>query len=316
MRFEVYRNAIRVMRANIVPLALRYNVSKMYIWLDALKAYIWYGVTPREYIMFEFYKKSALERKEYYTARMEKKIFPKLNDLSNADVFNDKVLFNTKFHQWIKREWLFCKDANLNEIELFLTKHKKVIVKPVAQSSGRGIYVHQDEPASHFVGREILLEEFLTQDPAMERCNATSVNTVRIYTILDYSKTPHILCATLRVGTPGSVVDNSHAGGVAYPVDIHTGVVSGQGLAANGERCICHPGTNHVLVGFHIPHWEKVKYKVCLAAQVEPTIRYVGWDVAITPDGIALIEGNHDANLDVMQGPSSCGQLKKIKEYI
>ena len=37
------------------------------------------------------------------------------------------------------------------------------------------------------------------------------------------------------------------------------------------------------------------------AAQVVPQITHVGWDVAITPDGPALIEGNDYPGTDLCQ---------------
>jgi|ADurb_Val_02_Slu_FD_contig_81_820023_length_10170_multi_2_in_0_out_0_9 hypothetical protein len=51
------------------------------------------------------------------------------------------------------------------------------------------------------------------------------------------------------------------------------------------------------------------------AALIVPTVRYVGWDVAITPDGPILIEGNHDANHDAMQIADQIGKYRKIMIY-
>lgn len=46
------------------------------------------------------------------------------------------------------------------------------------------------------------------------------------------------------------------------------------------------------MVGYKLPHFEELKsyiYKLCM---IRPNIRYVGWDIAITPKGFELIEVN------------------------
>jgi hypothetical protein len=51
----------------------------------------------------------------------------------------------------------------------------------------------------------------------------------------------------------------------------------------------------------------------CLFYRENPN---VGWDVAITPDGPILIEGNHDANHDAMQIADQIGKYRKIMDLL
>lgn len=53
-----------------------------------------------------------------------------------------------------------------------------------------------------------------------------------------------------------------------------------------------HPITKAKLVGVQVPYWNEIKTMLIKAAQKIPQVAYVGWDVAITPDGPILIEGN------------------------
>ena len=46
------------------------------------------------------------------------------------------------------------------------------------------------------------------------------------------------------------------------------------------------------MVGFHLPKFEELKLYVTRLSQVCPQARYVGWDIAITPSGFALVEMN------------------------
>ena len=42
-----------------------------------------------------------------------------------------------------------------------------------------------------------------------------------------------------------------------------------------------------------IPMWDRVLEVVIEAAKKIPQVRYIGWDIAITNDGVELIEGNN-----------------------
>ena len=44
--------------------------------------------------------------------------------------------------------------------------------------------------------------------------------------------------------------------------------------------------------GFALPFWEELKALVCQGMERVPSLGYVGWDIALTSDGPALIEGN------------------------
>lgn len=71
----------------------------------------------------------------------------------------------------------------------------------------------------------------------------------------------------------------------AAPIDIDTGVIRTVGANKNGDRFEFHPLTGTRIPGTKIPYWEEAK-KMCLeAAQVVPQLRFVAWDVAVTPEG-------------------------------
>ena len=63
-----------------------------------------------------------------------------------------------------------------------------------------------------------------------------------------------------------------------------------------------HPDTNVVFAGFKIPHYQEALKTACLAHEKLYRIRSVGWDIAITEDGCAIIEGNDNWELQTIQG--------------
>ncbi len=60
----------------------------------------------------------------------------------------------------------------------------------------------------------------------------------------------------------------------------------------NGKVFYTHPDTGESIVRFHIPYYKEAVDFVKNLALVRPDVGYVGWDIAITPDGPTLIEGN------------------------
>ena len=67
--------------------------------------------------------------------------------------------------------------------------------------------------------------------------------------------------------------------------------------------------THKKLIGFEIPLWDAIKQEVTKAAQLISEVAYIGWDVAILEDSVALIEGNHDPGHDVVQMIAQTGVI-------
>lgn len=311
-----YLDALKRMSIQLTPISEYYNCSKYSLWFDALWAHITYGVTPNQYIGYQFYKKSRLERKTFYTYRHAKKYEKILNSPKYYDFFWNKAKFNMLFKDFIKRDWVLCEKGKESEIQSFINSHDKIIVKPTNASSGKGIHIYQNESISSLINAQALLEDFVIQHHSISKLNSSSVNTIRVYTILDKSGKPHILTASLRVGGKGSEVDNYHAGGVGYPIDIKTGVIMGAGADIMGKRYIYHPGSQTKVVGYKIPNYQGLVQFVFNAIKVCPQSRLIAWDIAVLEDGFELIEGNYDGDPGFMQTPSGEGQLKIIKSYI
>lgn len=77
-----------------------------------------------------------------------------------------------------------------------------------------------------------------------------------------------------------------------------------------------HPDSHYPLVGVKVPNWEICCSSVIEAAKVVPQVQYVGWDVAIPENDVAIIEGNHDPGHDVVQMIEQIGLYDEIKSKI
>jgi hypothetical protein len=58
-----------------------------------------------------------------------------------------------------------------------------------------------------------------------------------------------------------------------------------------------------------LPHWPALIDLVNAAALTLEPLRYLGWDVAIGPDGPVIVEANQ--NLDIFWMQEACGGLRR-----
>ena len=74
------------------------------------------------------------------------------------------------------------------------------------------------------------------------------------------------------------------------------------------------------LIGYQIPMFEEAIACAKEAAMVIPQIRHIGWDIGITPDGPAIIEGNEYPGTDLCQlaphYPEKCGLWPFYKKIL
>lgn len=140
-----------------------------------------------------------------------------------------------------------------------------------------------------------LLQERIRQHEVMSSLHPSSVNTVRLITFATGS-TIKLFAAAMRVGTKGKSVDNWAAGGLIVGIDPERGELRGEGFykPGYGGRVDRHPGSGIPFHGFRIPYFAESVALVSLLHGYLRDIHSIGWDVAITPTGPTIIEGNDD----------------------
>jgi glutathione synthase/RimK-type ligase-like ATP-grasp enzyme len=259
---------------------------------------------------------------------LSNQIVRRMNDKAYWHCFDDKTEFNTLFKDDIKRNWMaFSADTTTDELKAFLKNNPDIIAKPLEGSSGVGIahYTRED-----FAGREddfrqellaggigILEERLIQHDKMMEMC-PTSVNTIRIATLLG-DKKQGVVYAFLRIGN-GKVMDNVDCGGMAARVDLETGKLLTVGADKAGNTFDVHPMTGTKIVGFDVPYFKEAMDLCLRAAQTVPQMRYIAWDVAVTSAGPCFIEGNSFPSHAVPQFaahyPDGVGIMREFREFI
>lgn len=304
--------------------------EKIALIVDASWEKYRYGTAREDYFQYEFYKKNNRGRREFITHGRSAEIHAICNDPEKSKIFVDKDKFAEVFRAYIGRDIIDMHAASFEEFQYFCRVHERAFQKPRGGTYGRGVgvielhHVEDEERLFYTLKKEdVLLEEVIVQHDSLAAFNPTSLNSMRVVTIVGADGIPQIMPgAVLRIGRKGKVADNFHHNGIAAQIDIRTGIVCSAGIDKEGNRYVMHPDAELPIIGFAIPAWDEVRQTVLEAAKVVPEVRFVGWDVAVTREGKAiLIEGNNRADPDVGQMSDGIGkwpeykaELEKIRE--
>lgn len=175
------------------------------------------------------------------------------------------------------------------------------LVKPTLNSfggldvrffDGTGDAAAMAELLGRYRGTDYIVQQAIVQHPDMAALNATSVNTLRVVSLV-FQQQVYILSRILRVGAPGSVVDNVGAGGRQFNV-LPDGTV---------DFAVCNvrtppPGLPDFrqdarFAGFAVPSFDKARDAVLAMAKKLPHLHLVAWDLAIDEAGdVVLLEFN------------------------
>ena len=300
--------------------------SRIWLLLDMVKCAAKYNAGYVDYKITEMYRLNDAQRKTQITRGISNSIVAKMNDKKFWHFFDNKTEFNELFSRQVNRSWINLTTATKEQFAAFLKDRGDIICKPIDGSSGQGIVKrtpesYGDPDALYEELKQLgigIVEDKVIQHEAISALCPTSVNTIRVATLLG-DKKEGIVYAYIRIGN-GKVMDNVDCGGMAAPVDIETGVISSVGANKAGETYEFHPMTGTRIPGTQIPYWAEVKNMCLEAMKAVPQVRFVAWDVAITPDGPVFIEGNSFPSHAIPQFaahfPDGIGILPRFEEFI
>lgn len=288
-----FKNMIKVTK----KISKKTNKKFFIIFLDIIYSALIYGAGYYDYQEFEFYNLNHQLRKTYLTRIKNNKIIKKYNDKNAFYKFDNKLIFNKIFKDYIKRDYLLLNNKNYYLFKEFVKKHKLFIVKPVDGTGGKGIQKikinYKTDLKSLFNNlinnNQILMEEYIHQHHKINQLYNKSVNTLRLFTFYDGNKT-YILNSVFKLGN-GGVIDNFSSGGMYTFVD-ENGQVIVPAIDQNDDIYYIHPLTKKAILGFLVPMYSDACQLAKEAALLVPKIKYIGWDIAITDKGPLIIEGN------------------------
>ena len=305
-----YKNMFKICKA----ISKKTKKNKIVIFFDMIYCGIVYQAGYYDYQEFEFYNLNKNERKTYLTRGKNNEIIRIFNNKAFFDSFENKVEFNKIFSKYIKRDWIYLENNNIDDFVNFFSTHNSIIVKPLDSSGGKGIekftYVNEEESKKLYdtlvKNTQLLVEDCIKQHKDMDKLYDKSVNTLRMFTFVKDGKS-HFLQAVLKIGN-GGVIDNFSSGGMYTYVD-ENGTAFVEAIDQADNIFYTHPISNTQIVGFKVPMFKEAVELVKEAATVIPEVAYVGWDVAIGENGPEIIEGNCFPG--VFQVKSSLSNIKE-----
>ncbi|MFT6916065.1 MAG: hypothetical protein ACJAWL_002382 [Motiliproteus sp.] len=312
--------------------------------LKALKKY--WGCIPMQYYTHDFYRadcKLTLDEMKsyipgYYFYNI---IYNNFDDVKKAKgALENKILsyfvFKGMGYQsshviaFKKDDFIFSAVGQFIDNDTFLKvitalNCPKIFIKPVEGKGGVGILIAKKNDQQFFVGNELLTLKFLRDlkgDFLIEQkveqvdyLNAVyphSVNTLRAVTKRNFSGEVQLIAVTLRMGTSGREVDNSHLGGLLIGIDLKTGqpLRNHAGYEYGAEMVFNHPDTNYCFASLKIKNWLDIKNSIVGYGEQMLLQNLIGWDIAITERGPLVIEANTMFGLDHSQ--SGVGGMRDL----
>ena len=280
---------------------------------------------PAHYITSFLYRAGSGDPHSYLDRRTMDRVWssPRLHHPLGTRILQNKLFFDRYYQNtgvnlprtlgYCSNSYLFAGDKrwplpDLPQVMgalLAESRNGSVFIKPLDGINGRQCRRFDWDDLNHVdvhnLRRELMhgsfiFQETLIQHPNLSRIYSRSINTLRLDTFVRNDGSISIISGLMRFGMHGREVDN---GGCFIGVDLERGTLAERALCfmhLGGGVYKAHPNTNYKFAGFEVPFFKDAKATVTKAAELIPS-RLVGWDVAITPTGPVLIEGNHNYHL-------------------
>lgn len=224
----------------------------------------------------------------------------------HSDPCDDKNLYDLYFHDINRPRTVFRKvnnlflDAKYDEIsqEEALIKARECgeVILKIGKFSygGHGILFwsptkNRESELIEFLkgSSNIICQEVIKQHPVLKSLNPSSVNTIRMMTLLFNDKI-HVLSSVVRMGINGCRTDNASSGGIVCGIR-PDGYLKDVAYDTSANVYLKHPqGTK--FEGIQIPNYSLcVEFAIRLAKRFSSITKLISWDVAIDENGQPML---------------------------
>lgn len=322
--------------------------SKTIIFFDQLKNILKYGDLNDFYYLYGFDIKGLRNENDYvdyayFRSRREELMHR--NDNSQVGVLRDKFFFSILSDALGFRSPRTIAIISKNEVYLFDSKQTTSLdffakkhnidsyIKLVDGECAKGVFQVQINNGKIIVdgentafekfkellkSGEFLVQERIYQHELLSKLHPQSSNTIRLITKYDsISDRVIVLPSFFRIGTGNMYVDNWAAGGIALGIDTETGQLGEWGYykPGFGLKTNIHPDSGVIFKDYEIPFFAEAKDLVQRYHMRLKNVHSIGWDIAITPEGPCIIEGNDNWEISVVQ-VANHGMKKEFELYM
>lgn len=204
-------------------------------------------------------------------------------------------------------------------------QYDEVIIKMASESGGgHGItFWKSKEPLDNLirkikVGNNMIVQELVKQHPEMSRLHESSINTLRIMTVM-FEGQVRVMTHFVRMGVKGKRVDNVSSGGMLCGLN-RDGTLFETGYDEHGKPYQSHPTSGTVFKGFKVPSYEKcIELVTKAASRLSHFAKLISWDIAVTEEGEPLLIEANLTYCDIGIYQIACGPVfgsGEVKERI
>lgn len=224
---------------------------------------------------------------------------------------------------------------DLKKLEVDLAELDDFVIKPANGSAGNGIVVITHRADGGWVsagGRFYSVDDFKKHisdiifgafnndmmDHAIIEKRIVQHDMINLISNLGLSDVRIILyrneliMAMARIPTSESDGKaNLHQGAIALGIDIESGKTTH--AIKNGEVILRHPDSQKEVIGIMIPYWKEAVEMALIAAKSVP-LKYLGVDIAITNQGVVMIEINARPGIEIQNANNT--PMRDSLEYM
>ena len=178
-----------------------------------------------------------------------------------------------------------------------------------------GNAINIDDLLRILLSADYLIQERIVQHPKLSALCSTTLNSIRLQTVMDSEGNVIPFGAGLRMGREGSFVDNWAKGGIFVGINPETGKLRSRGFLKPqyGTSTFCHLDSKITFEDYEIPFYHEAERLAVRLHQYLYRCHSVGWDIAISENGPVFIEANGLWEISLIQAAN--GGMKKIEKY-
>lgn len=155
-----------------------------------------------------------------------------------------------------------------------------------------------------------------------EISSANGLPTVRVVTAF-VGNEAQVIFAAARLSVGANVTDNfskGSSGNLAVAIDIPTGALAEAWGSARSDWPVMqsidfHPDTGRRIRGFVFPSWPEVIRLALQAQNSLPGLKTTGWDIAVTDEGVLLVEANCYYSVAFLQVAYQRGLKRELSRF-
>lgn len=222
-------------------------------------------------------------------------------------------------------------EDTIQQLKQLFSRDMDAFCKPSSGQLGNGIFALKVQDSKVYIdgkpssmdklidvllSANYLVQKRIYQHSKMNTLCDSTINSIRLQTVMTKDGEVVPFGAGLRIGRKGSAVDNWAKGGVFVGIDMENGKLMETGFLKPqyGTSVKEHPDTHVVFKDFEIPFYKEAEKKAMELHKCLYRCHSVGWDIAITEDGPMFIEGNGLWEISLIQAAHG-GLKKQIETY-